>query len=58
MGIPTAVSSGSGGVTSMMERDRIPLSPRTLESLCQELVEQGLLIQPSTVRMQDYFGEI
>ncbi|KAG7999489.1 Obscurin, partial [Nibea albiflora] len=29
----------------------------TLESLCQELVEQGLLKQANNVRMQDYLGD-
>ncbi|XP_036067367.1 dynein regulatory complex protein 11 isoform X2 [Oryzias melastigma] len=29
---------------------------RTLESLCQELVEQGLLKQADNVRLQDYLG--
>lgn len=31
---------------------------RTLESLCQELVEQGLLKQANNVRLQDYLGKI
>lgn len=30
---------------------------RTLESLCQELVEQGLLKLPNDCRMQDYLGK-
>lgn len=30
---------------------------RTLESLCQEMVEEGLLKQASSVRMQDYLGK-
>ncbi|XP_010793269.1 IQ and AAA domain-containing protein 1 [Notothenia coriiceps] len=30
---------------------------RTLESLCQELVEQGLLKQANNVRLQDYMGD-
>ncbi|KAM9762046.1 dynein regulatory complex protein 11 [Menidia menidia] len=30
---------------------------RTLESLCQELAEQGLLKQPKDVRLQDYLGD-
>ncbi len=30
---------------------------RTLESLCQELVEQGLLKQANNVRLQDYLGK-
>ncbi|XP_034386306.1 dynein regulatory complex protein 11 [Cyclopterus lumpus] len=30
---------------------------RTLESLCQELVEQGLLKQANTLRLQDYLGD-
>ncbi|XP_023809900.1 IQ and AAA domain-containing protein 1 isoform X1 [Oryzias latipes] len=30
---------------------------RTLESLCQELVEQGLLKQPNDVRLQDFLGD-
>ncbi|KAF7668345.1 hypothetical protein LDENG_00020550 [Lucifuga dentata] len=30
---------------------------RTLESLCQELVEQGLLKQANNVRLQDYQGD-
>ncbi|XP_061538947.1 dynein regulatory complex protein 11 isoform X2 [Phycodurus eques] len=30
---------------------------RTLESLCQEMVEEGLLKQANTVRMQDYLGD-
>ncbi|XP_053177680.1 dynein regulatory complex protein 11 [Scomber japonicus] len=30
---------------------------RTLESLCQELVEQGLLKQANNVRLQDYLGD-
>ncbi|KAM9849670.1 dynein regulatory complex protein 11-like [Aulostomus maculatus] len=29
---------------------------RTLESLCEELVEQGLLKQPNAVRMKDFLG--
>nr|XP_046247355.1 dynein regulatory complex protein 11 isoform X2 [Scatophagus argus] len=32
-------------------------SDRTLESLCQELVEQGLLKQANNVRLQDYLGD-
>ncbi|XP_035508639.1 dynein regulatory complex protein 11 [Morone saxatilis] len=32
-------------------------SDRTLESLCQELVEQGLLKQAKHVRLQDYLGD-
>ncbi|XP_059197421.1 dynein regulatory complex protein 11 [Centropristis striata] len=32
-------------------------SDRTLESLCQELVEQGLLKQANNVRLQDYMGD-
>uniref|UniRef100_A0A8C3B0C0 Zgc:153738 n=1 Tax=Cyclopterus lumpus TaxID=8103 RepID=A0A8C3B0C0_CYCLU len=32
-------------------------SDRTLESLCQELVEQGLLKQANTLRLQDYLGD-
>lgn len=32
-------------------------STRTLESLCQELVEQGLLKQANNVRLQDYMGK-
>ncbi|XP_054458970.1 dynein regulatory complex protein 11 [Anoplopoma fimbria] len=30
---------------------------RTLESLCQELMEQGLLKQANNVRLQDYLGD-
>ncbi|XP_035031635.2 dynein regulatory complex protein 11 [Hippoglossus stenolepis] len=30
---------------------------RTLESLCQELVEQGLLKKPNNVALQDYLGD-
>ncbi|XP_053286785.1 dynein regulatory complex protein 11 [Pleuronectes platessa] len=30
---------------------------RTLESLCQELVEQGLLKKPNNVALQDYIGD-
>ncbi|XP_071343991.1 dynein regulatory complex protein 11 [Trachinotus anak] len=30
---------------------------RTLESLCQELVEQGLLKKANNVRLQDYLGD-
>uniref|UniRef100_A0A8D3D3N6 AAA+ ATPase domain-containing protein n=1 Tax=Scophthalmus maximus TaxID=52904 RepID=A0A8D3D3N6_SCOMX len=30
---------------------------RTLESLCQELVEQGLLKKPKNVGLQDYLGD-
>uniref|UniRef100_A0A672GYL4 IQ motif containing with AAA domain 1 like n=1 Tax=Salarias fasciatus TaxID=181472 RepID=A0A672GYL4_SALFA len=30
---------------------------RTVESLCKELVEQGLLKQPNNVRLQDYLGD-
>ncbi|XP_061883777.1 dynein regulatory complex protein 11 isoform X1 [Entelurus aequoreus] len=30
---------------------------RTLESLCQEMVEQGLLKQANNVRMRDYLGD-
>ncbi|XP_074524462.1 dynein regulatory complex protein 11 [Halichoeres trimaculatus] len=32
-------------------------SDRTLESLCQELVEQGLLKKAKNVRLQDYLGD-
>lgn len=32
-------------------------STRTLESLCQELVEQGLLKQANNVRLHDYLGK-
>ncbi|XP_029004658.1 dynein regulatory complex protein 11 isoform X2 [Betta splendens] len=32
-------------------------SDRTLESLCQELVEQGLLKQANNVRLQDFLGD-
>ncbi|XP_049443686.1 dynein regulatory complex protein 11 [Epinephelus fuscoguttatus] len=32
-------------------------SDRTLESLCQELVEQGLLKQANEVRLQDFLGD-
>ncbi|XP_030288191.1 dynein regulatory complex protein 11 [Sparus aurata] len=32
-------------------------SDRTLESLCQELVENGLLKQAHNVRLQDYLGD-
>lgn len=32
------------------------MSPRTLESLCQELVDQGLLKLPKYFRMQDFLG--
>ncbi|XP_036971789.1 dynein regulatory complex protein 11 isoform X2 [Acanthopagrus latus] len=32
-------------------------SDRTLESLCQELVENGLLKQANNVRLQDYLGD-
>ncbi|XP_074491372.1 dynein regulatory complex protein 11 [Sebastes fasciatus] len=32
-------------------------SDRTLESLCQELVEQGLLKQADNVKLQDYMGD-
>lgn len=32
-------------------------SARTLESLCQELVENGLLKQANNVRLQDYLGK-
>ncbi|XP_070688696.1 dynein regulatory complex protein 11 [Pempheris klunzingeri] len=32
-------------------------SDRTLESLCRELVEQGLLKQANDVRLQDYLGD-
>lgn len=33
-------------------------STRTLESLCQELVEQGLLKKANNVGLQDYLGKI
>lgn len=33
------------------------ISSRTLESLCQELVEQGLLKQANNVKMNDYLGK-
>lgn len=32
-------------------------STRTLESLCQELVEQGLLKKANNVRLQDMLGK-
>lgn len=31
-------------------------STRTLESLCEELAEQGLLKLPKDVKIQDYVG--
>lgn len=39
------------------ENNYIIYSTRTLGSLCQELVEQGLLKQANTVRLQDYLGK-
>lgn len=33
-------------------------STRTLESLCQELVEEGLLKKANNVGLQDYLGKI
>lgn len=33
------------------------MSTRTLESLCQELVAQGLLKKANNVRLQDYLGK-
>uniref|UniRef100_A0A8C9ZSF7 IQ motif containing with AAA domain 1 like n=1 Tax=Sander lucioperca TaxID=283035 RepID=A0A8C9ZSF7_SANLU len=39
------------------KKDKDLTADRTLESLCQELVEQGLLKQANNVRLQDYMGD-
>lgn len=49
--INTLVNANAG------ENNYIIYSTRTLESLCQELVEQGLLKQANNVRLQDYLGK-
>ncbi|XP_060934602.1 dynein regulatory complex protein 11-like [Limanda limanda] len=44
-----------GGKGGKKEKDLTP--DRTLESLCQELVEQGLLKKPNNVALKDYIGD-
>ncbi|XP_038128064.1 dynein regulatory complex protein 11 [Cyprinodon tularosa] len=44
-----------GGKKRKKEKDLT--ADRTSESLCQELVEQGLIKQAKNVRMQDFLGE-
>ncbi|XP_071399760.1 dynein regulatory complex protein 11 [Centroberyx affinis] len=39
------------------KKDKDLTADRTLESLCQELVEQGLLKQTNNVKLQDYLGD-
>ncbi|KAM3876176.1 dynein regulatory complex protein 11 [Diretmus argenteus] len=39
------------------KRDKDLTAHRTLESLCQELVEQGLLKRANNVKLQDYLGD-
>ncbi|KAM3619184.1 uncharacterized protein V6R79_004288 [Siganus canaliculatus] len=39
------------------KREKDLTSDRSLESLCQELVEEGLLKQANNVRLQDYLGD-
>ncbi|XP_013865764.1 IQ and AAA domain-containing protein 1 [Austrofundulus limnaeus] len=45
------------GSKSGKKKEKDLTADRSLESLCQELVEQGLLKQTNNVRMQDYLGE-
>ncbi|KAF7202318.1 dynein regulatory complex protein 11 isoform X1 [Nothobranchius furzeri] len=39
------------------KKDKDLTADRTLESLCQELVKQGLLKQAKNIRLQDYLGD-
>ncbi|XP_062419415.1 dynein regulatory complex protein 11 [Pungitius pungitius] len=39
------------------KREKDLTADRTLESLCQELVDQGLLKQANNVRLQEYLGD-
>ncbi|XP_034035765.1 dynein regulatory complex protein 11 [Thalassophryne amazonica] len=48
-------NKGAKGEKEKKEKDLT--AHRTLESLCQELVEQGLLKQADDVRLQDYLGD-
>ncbi|XP_053286786.1 dynein regulatory complex protein 11 [Pleuronectes platessa] len=50
-----AKKKGAKGGKKKKEKDLTP--DRTLESLCQELVEQGLLKKPNNVALQDYIGD-
>ncbi|XP_035032932.2 dynein regulatory complex protein 11-like [Hippoglossus stenolepis] len=48
-------TKGSKGGKNKKDKDLT--ADRTLESLCQELVEQGLLKKPNNVALQDYLGD-
>ncbi|XP_062251903.1 dynein regulatory complex protein 11-like [Platichthys flesus] len=50
-----AKKKGAKGGKKKKEKDLTP--DRTLESLCQELVEQGLLKKPNNVPLRDYIGD-
>ncbi|KAK1897172.1 Dynein regulatory complex protein 11 [Dissostichus eleginoides] len=53
-----AVDKDKGGKTKAnAKKKKGSKTDRTLESLCQELVEQGLLKQANNVRLQDYMGD-
>ncbi|KAI4829107.1 hypothetical protein KUCAC02_023169 [Chaenocephalus aceratus] len=53
-----AVDKDKGGKTKAnAKKKKGSKTDRTLESLCQELVEQGLLKQANNVRLHDYMGD-
>ncbi|XP_038571768.1 dynein regulatory complex protein 11 [Micropterus salmoides] len=54
-GNPKKKKGSKSGKKKKKEKDLT--SDRTLGSLCQELVEQGLLKQANNVRLQDYLGD-
>ncbi|XP_073332987.1 dynein regulatory complex protein 11 [Pagrus major] len=54
-GIAKKKKGSKSGKKKKKEKDLT--SDRTLESLCQELVENGLLKQANNVRLQDYLGD-
>ncbi|XP_037530554.1 dynein regulatory complex protein 11 [Nematolebias whitei] len=49
--------SGKSKSGKKKEKEKDLTADRTLESLCQELVEQGLLKQANNVKMKDYLGD-
>uniref|UniRef100_A0A3Q0RT95 IQ motif containing with AAA domain 1 like n=1 Tax=Amphilophus citrinellus TaxID=61819 RepID=A0A3Q0RT95_AMPCI len=51
----TKKKGSKSGTKKKKEKDLT--ADRTLESLCQELVEQGLLKQANNIRLKDYLGD-
>ncbi|XP_023195833.1 IQ and AAA domain-containing protein 1 isoform X2 [Xiphophorus maculatus] len=52
---PKKKKGSKGGKKKKKEKDLTP--DRTLESLCEELVQQGLLKRAKNFRMQDFLGD-